>query len=219
MLHHPKKKKIRKSTTALIIESALPDFIGIWQIHVFDIVSNGEHSHPQTLVFYVVLLSLWIGHPQWNHALLKVMLTLHKTKQDSFTHQLQTVTAKSVEGNILNKLVYTCSPKSLNGPRTVCYVPILLMYILSPPFSSFWGCKWKQKLSNILVIHQILISWWKKRYLINFIHGCCIFCMSVNTVNCSHCVSPCIMLEFRVCGCTVTKGIKINKYDWNWIRH
>lgn len=60
----------------LITDCALPDIVAIGQIHVFDMVSDGEHGHPQTLIFYVVLLGLRMVRPEWNQALLEVMLTL-----------------------------------------------------------------------------------------------------------------------------------------------
>lgn len=36
----------------------LPDFIGSGRIHVLSVVCDSEHSHAQTLIFYLVLLYL-----------------------------------------------------------------------------------------------------------------------------------------------------------------
>lgn len=64
------------TNTDPITGCASPDVAATLHIHVFHVVSDGEHGHPQTLVFYVVLLGLRMVRPEWNQALLEVMLTL-----------------------------------------------------------------------------------------------------------------------------------------------
>lgn len=60
-------------------KAVLPDFMGSsGQRHflVHGVVSDCKHSHAQTLVFYLMLLCLWLGAPEWNYASLKVILAL-----------------------------------------------------------------------------------------------------------------------------------------------
>jgi len=61
----------------------LPDFMGSsgsGRVHVYGVVGDGEHSHAQALILYLVLLHLRVGHPQRNHARLEVILALRKKK-------------------------------------------------------------------------------------------------------------------------------------------
>lgn len=46
-----------------------------WYTHVC-CMSDSEHSHPQTLIFYFMLLCIWMRLPQWNQTFMKAVLAL-----------------------------------------------------------------------------------------------------------------------------------------------
>lgn len=67
-----------------------------WYTHVC-CMSDSKHSHPQTLIFYFMLLCIWMRLPQWNQPFVKAVLAL--CNRGCANTQLQTRFKKKKKAN------------------------------------------------------------------------------------------------------------------------